>query len=117
MGSRNRPYYRVVVADSRMPRDGKFIEVVGHYDPRSEGELEIDEEKLHLWIERGAQATPTVVRLLKRYRAARGPVAQGAGVEAQAELPEGSAETSEGSAETPEESDVETAGQGPHVEA
>lgn len=100
-----------------MPRDGKFIEVVGHYDPRSEGELEINEEKLHLWIERGAQPTSTVVRLVERYRAARSTVAQEAGKEPPAEAPEGSAEASEGSAETPEGSDVETTGQGPHVEA
>jgi len=65
MGRRNRPSYRVVVADSRSPRDGRFIEVIGHYDPLTDpATIVIDEEKALQWLRNGAQPTDTVRRLL-----------------------------------------------------
>lgn len=70
-GSTKRPYYRVVVADSRAWRDGRFIEVLGHYDPRSNPTVvKIDTERAKHWIGKGAQASDTVRSLLKRTQAA-----------------------------------------------
>lgn len=70
-GSTKRPYYRVVVADSRAWRDGRFIEVLGHYDPRrSPAVVKIDAERARHWIGKGAQASDTVRSLLKRTTAA-----------------------------------------------
>jgi small subunit ribosomal protein S16 len=66
-GAKNRPYYKVVVADSRSPRDGKFIELIGTYDPKLAGEnstLKID--RAEYWIARGAQPSDTVRSLLKK---------------------------------------------------
>ncbi|HEU65768.1 MAG TPA: 30S ribosomal protein S16 [Chloroflexi bacterium] len=61
MGRRNRPFYRVVVADSRSPRDGKFIDIIGHYDPLTDpATINIDEEKALKWLGCGAQPTDTV---------------------------------------------------------
>ena len=66
MGARNNPFYRVVVADSRSPRDGRFIEEIGYYDPKSNpAVIKIDQEKANDWISKGAQPTDTVKRLLK----------------------------------------------------
>lgn len=66
-GSTKRPYYRVVVADSRNWRDGRFIEVLGHYDPRrNPAVVKIDAERAKLWIGKGARASDTVRSLLKR---------------------------------------------------
>ena len=66
MGSKKAPYYRVVVADSRYPRDGRFIEQVGTYNPLTEpATVELDAEKVTKWIANGAQPTDTVKRLLK----------------------------------------------------
>ena len=66
MGAHKKPFYRVVVADSRAPRDGKFIEEIGYYDPMKEPKvIKIDEEKAKKWIENGAQPTETVKKLLK----------------------------------------------------
>ena len=66
VGSKKNPVYRVVVADSRSPRDGKFIEIVGRYNPQLEPSLiEVDEEKVRGWLQKGAQPTETVGRLLK----------------------------------------------------
>ncbi len=66
MGSRGRPSYRVVAADSRSPRDGRFIEVVGWYNPRREpSEIQIDREKALKWLRCGAQPTGPVRRLLE----------------------------------------------------
>jgi small subunit ribosomal protein S16 len=66
-GSTKRPYYRVVVADSRNWRDGRFIEVLGHYDPRKNpAVIKIDTERAKAWIGKGAQASDTVRSLLKR---------------------------------------------------
>lgn len=67
MGAKKQPYYRVVVADSRAPRDGAFVETIGHYHPLTEpAKISINEDKVRFWLERGAQPTETVVRLLKR---------------------------------------------------
>jgi small subunit ribosomal protein S16 len=67
MGRRNRPFYRVVVADGRSPRDGKFIELIGHYNPLTDPEtVSIDEEKALKWLRCGAQPTDTVRTLLKK---------------------------------------------------
>lgn len=66
MGAKKKPFYRVVVADSRSPRDGRFIEVLGRYDPRTEPSLiELDEEKTLLWLRRGAQPTDPVRKLME----------------------------------------------------
>ena len=64
-GAKKAPTYRVIVADSRSPRDGRFIEEIGHFDPRS-NELKIDAEKAKKWIANGAQPTDTVKALLKK---------------------------------------------------
>jgi small subunit ribosomal protein S16 len=67
MGAKKAPFYRVVVADSRYPRDGRFIEEVGYYDPTKEPSLvKIDTEKVKKWLESGAQPTDTVRALLKK---------------------------------------------------
>ena len=64
-GTKNRPSYRIVVADSRSPRDGAFINILGHYDPLTEpATVVIDEGKTLDWLNKGAQPTATVVRLL-----------------------------------------------------
>ena len=66
MGAKKAPYYRIVVADSRYPRDGRFIEEVGYYDPTKEPSvIKIDEEKAKTWLANGAQPTDTVKALLK----------------------------------------------------
>lgn len=66
-GTTKRPYYRVVVADSRMTRDGRFVEVLGHYDPRHDpAVVKIDTERASYWMGRGAKASDTVRSLLKR---------------------------------------------------
>jgi small subunit ribosomal protein S16 len=66
MGSKKQPFYRLVVADSRSPRDGRIIEQVGHYNPMNEEKtLKIEEEKILKWLNTGAQPTETVKRLLK----------------------------------------------------
>lgn len=66
-GARNRPFYRIVVADSRAPRDGRFIEKVGFYDPlRDPPCIEVDKEKIEEWLRKGAQLTDAVAGLLKK---------------------------------------------------
>lgn len=66
MGKKKQPTYRVVVADSRSPRDGRFIEIIGHYDPRQEPSLvNIENDKAVAWLRKGAQPTETVRRLLQ----------------------------------------------------
>jgi len=65
-GAKKKPFYRVVVADARMPRDGRFIEIVGTYNPLSEpSEVKIDSEKVKKWLKRGAIPTRTVEKLLR----------------------------------------------------
>ncbi len=66
MGAKKAPFYRVVVADSRYPRDGRFIEEIGYYDPTKEpAVININKDKADEWIKKGAQPTDTVKRLLK----------------------------------------------------
>ena len=66
MGAKKAPFYRIVVADSRYPRDGRFIEEVGFYDPTKEPSVtKVDAEKVEKWIASGAQPTDTVKALLK----------------------------------------------------
>ena len=67
MGAKKNPFYRVVVADSRSPRDGRFIEEIGYYNPMTNpAEVKIDTEKANKWIADGAQPTETVKSLLKK---------------------------------------------------
>ncbi|MEG0875309.1 MAG: 30S ribosomal protein S16 [Clostridiales bacterium] len=67
MGAKKSPFYRVVVADSRFPRDGRFIETLGYYNPLTNPvEIKIDEEKAKKWIENGAQVSDTVKNLFKK---------------------------------------------------
>lgn len=66
MGAKKNPFYRVVVADSRYPRDGRFIEEIGTYNPlKDPAEFNVDAEKVQKWIKNGAQPTDTVKALLK----------------------------------------------------
>ena len=67
MGAKKRPFYRIVVADSRAPRDGRFIETLGTYNPLSKpSELKLDAERVQLWLSRGAQPSASVGGLLAR---------------------------------------------------
>ena len=67
MGAKKAPFFRVVVADSRYPRDGRFIEELGHYNPTTNpADIKIDIEKAQTWIKNGAQPTETVKSLLKK---------------------------------------------------
>ena len=67
VGRKNAPFYRILVADSQSPRDGKFIEIIGQYAPRqSEGSLNVDEARANYWLNQGAQPTDTVRSLLRR---------------------------------------------------
>ena len=69
MGSNRRPAYRVVVADSRSPRDGRFIEVIGHYNPLTQPPtVKIDRAKAREWISKGAQPSNTVKRLIQNVK-------------------------------------------------
>ena len=66
VGSKKNPVYRVVVADSRSPRDGRFIEIIGRYNPQSDPSIiELDEAKVRDWVSKGAQPSESVRRLLK----------------------------------------------------
>ena len=66
MGQKKAPFYRIVVADSRSPRDGRFIDEIGYYDPTKEpSEIRVDEEAANTWLANGAQPTQTVEKILK----------------------------------------------------
>jgi small subunit ribosomal protein S16 len=66
VGGKKNPFWRVVVSDQRSPRDGRFIETIGHYNPRTEPiELNIDADKATAWLAKGAQPSDTVARLLR----------------------------------------------------
>ena len=66
MGQKKAPFYRIVVADSRSPRDGRFIEEIGYYDPTKEpSEIRVDEEAAKKWLANGAQPTQAVEKILK----------------------------------------------------
>ena len=67
MGSKRKPFYRIVVDDSRMPRDGRFIEEVGYYNPLTNpDEVKLEEDKIFEWLEKGAQPSDTVRSLLSK---------------------------------------------------
>jgi small subunit ribosomal protein S16 len=66
VGSKKNPVYRIVAADSRSPRDGKFLEIVGRYNPQTDpSTIELNEERIKDWLSKGAQPSATVQRLLK----------------------------------------------------
>ena len=65
MGAKKNPFYRIVVADSRSPRDGRFIEELGYYNPMNK-ELKLDNDKAAEWVKKGAQPTDTIRALLKK---------------------------------------------------
>lgn len=70
-GAKNRPYYRIVVADSRSPRDGKFIELIGTYDPLKGGQnYDLNLDRAEYWVQNGAQPSETVASILKKTRSA-----------------------------------------------
>ena len=96
VGNRNRPVYRVVVADQRSPRDGKFIEEIGTYNPlQKDNNFRLDLERVDYWLGVGAQPSDTVASFIKKARKA--------GVEAPAEVAEESAPVAEATPEpTPE---------------
>ena len=74
MGSKKNPIWRVVVADQRSPRDGRFIETIGHYNPQTHpSTIRIDAERLEHWVARGAQASNTVKQLMKAQVKSGGP--------------------------------------------
>jgi small subunit ribosomal protein S16 len=76
-GSRKRPFYHMVVADSRMRRDGRFIEAVGYYNPLTRPEvIEFSEERIAEWIGNGAKPSDTVEQLMKRKKKGGAPVSQ-----------------------------------------
>ena len=76
-GNLNNPYYKVVVADARSPRDGKFIELVGNYDPKKEGDnSNIDLSRIDYWIKNGAQPSDTVRSIIKKARKKEAAVAK-----------------------------------------
>ncbi len=67
MGMKKKPFYRIVVADSRFPRDGRFIESIGYYNPiANPAEIKVDNDKAAQWIKNGAQPTETVRAILKK---------------------------------------------------
>ena len=67
MGQKKAPFYRIVVSDSRSPRDGKFIEEIGYYNPMTDpADIKIDEEKAQKWLGTGAQPTDTVKKLFQK---------------------------------------------------
>jgi small subunit ribosomal protein S16 len=66
-GAKKKPFYRIVAADNRSPRDGRFLEILGTYDPRNKtGGINLKKDKIESWLEKGAQATESVQKLLKR---------------------------------------------------
>lgn len=66
-GAKKQPFYRIVVTDARAPRDGRFIEKIGTYDPKQDPpNISVDTERVTEWLQKGAQTTPTVAQLLRR---------------------------------------------------
>ena len=83
MGSKKRPFFRVVVTDSRAARDSSFVEVLGHYNPRTKpAKVEIARERVDYWVGKGAQLSDTVRTLLKRHVSAPPPAAADKGAPA-----------------------------------
>jgi small subunit ribosomal protein S16 len=89
VGSKKNPIWRVVVADQRSPRDGRFIETIGHYNPQTEpSTIRIDQERLQHWLDRGAQPTGSVKQLVKAYAKGGGePASAGTAPAPAAEAP------------------------------
>jgi small subunit ribosomal protein S16 len=78
MGAKKRPYYRVVVADQEAKRDGRFLEIIGTYDPNQDpAEVQIKQDRLQDWLEKGALPTDTVASLIKRL--SQSPASEGTG--------------------------------------
>ncbi len=89
-GSKNRPYYRVVVADSRSPRDGKFIEIIGTYDPKQTGQnSSFSVERAEYWISKGARPSDTVRSLIKEQKKVVAAETASEPERGSSELPEG----------------------------
>lgn len=110
VGNRNNPIWRVVVADDRSPRDGRFIEVLGHYNPqRAPSEIAIDRDRLASWLARGAQPTRAVRRLVEALERGRPPAAEVRADEAAAARRSGVAANA-GAATAEQGSDAEAAG-------
>ena len=83
MGSKKRPFFRVVVTDSRAARDSSFVEVLGHYNPRTKpAKVEIARDRVDYWVGKGAQLSDTVRTLLKRHVTPEAPVAADKGATA-----------------------------------
>jgi small subunit ribosomal protein S16 len=81
MGSKKRPFFRVAVIDQRAARDGAFVEIVGHYNPRTKpAKVTIDRERIDYWVGKGAQLSDTVRTLLKRHVTAPAAAAPAASV-------------------------------------
>jgi small subunit ribosomal protein S16 len=99
VGSRKNPIWRVVVADQRSPRDGRFIETIGHYNPQTEpSTIAIDEERLQHWLARGAQPTGTVKQLIKAHAKGGAAVAEGPAEPTAGAEPEPTAQSDEAAA-------------------
>jgi small subunit ribosomal protein S16 len=119
VGSKKNPIWRVVVADQRSPRDGRFIETIGHYNPQTNpSTIRLDEERLQHWLARGAQPTGTVKQLVKAYSKGGGAPAdvQVAEPPVPADAGEGAPESAAAGEPAPgagEELDAEPGGPGP----
>ena len=117
VGSKKNPIWRVVVADQRSPRDGRFIEAIGHYNPQTEpSTILIDEARLEHWLERGAQPTGTVKQLMKA-RAKGAPAAPAEAAPAAAQLASAEAAPAEPASGEPPASAEPTPGEPASAEA
>jgi small subunit ribosomal protein S16 len=107
VGSKKNPIWRVVVADQRSPRDGRFIETIGRYNPQTEpSTIAIDEERLQHWLARGAQPTGAVKQLMKAQTKAGGPSVPETAAEPAATDAEPAAAATESAAAAPEPSEA-----------
>jgi small subunit ribosomal protein S16 len=107
VGSKKNPIWRVVVADQRSPRDGRFIETIGHYNPQTEpSTIRIDEERLQHWLARGAQPSGSVKQLVKAYSKSGGAAAAEA-APAEPEAAEAEAAPAEADAAEPAPAEAE----------
>jgi len=92
-GAKKQPYYRLVVADARSPRDGRFVDTIGHYNPKSDPPTyTLDEERAKLWLGRGAQPSMAAARVLYKYGLAERPWQEPADQPVQAAAPAKAAE-------------------------
>jgi small subunit ribosomal protein S16 len=102
VGSKKNPIWRVVVADQRSPRDGRYIEAIGQYNPQTDPSvIRIDEERLQHWLARGAQPSGTVKQLMKAQAKSGGPTPE-VGPQAKPEVVEAAPDDAEAAAEAPE---------------